>query len=168
MKTPGRATPPLDALQSLLSTARDVVDDLLRDPLLHRLIGAFYALPETHREPILRVLERDATWLRIVDEAAGATGITVRPNPHASLYLHVLDEVGPSARDVDVIRFGIERFVALFPLFFQEGVHEQWMRSAKELVAAADPEVRALGRRLAHEVLALIDEVEPKQSASGE
>ncbi len=164
MKAPDHATPPLDALQSLLSTARQVLDDLLRDPRLHRLITAFSSLPEADREPILGVLERDATWRRIVTETASTTGISVRPNPHASLYVHVLDEVQPSARDVDVIRFGIERFVELLPLFFQEGVHEQWTRSVRELIAAADPDRRNLGVRLAREVLALIADV-PEVSA---
>ena len=167
MKTDERAEPSLDALRSLLASARALVDDLTRDPLLQRLVAAFFSLPEADREPILRVLERDATWRRLVPAMAGQTGISVTPNPHASLYVHVLDEVTgepvgpvPSARDVEVVRLGIERFVPLLPLFFQEGVYEQWVRSARQLVRAAGPDLRSLGVRLAHEILALIAEAD--------
>jgi hypothetical protein len=84
------------------------------------------------------VIERDATWCKIVGETASTTGIKVHPNPHASLYVHVLDEPGPSQRDVDVISLGIARFVHLMPLFFQEGVHERWTTSARELIRVVD------------------------------
>jgi hypothetical protein len=160
MRAPDRAEPWLAELQTLLTSARGLVDDLIRDPLLERLFGAFFALPEADREPVLGVIERDATWRRVVEETSGTTGIKVRPNPHASLYVHVLDEPAPSSRDVDVIRIGIERFVHLLPLFFQEGVHEQWTRSARELIRASNADLRSLGVRLASEVLTLIAEVE--------
>jgi hypothetical protein len=154
------AAPGLAGLQAVLATARGLVDDLLHDPLLPRLLAAFSSLPEHERETILGVLERDATWRRIIADTSGPTGIGVRPNPHASLYVHVTEEPQPSARDIDVIRLGIARFLPLLPLFFQPGVHEQWTRSARELIRDAPPEVREIGARLAREVLTLIAEVE--------
>jgi hypothetical protein len=97
---------PLEALQAILATAKELLGDLASDPLLRRLLQVFAALPPADREPILRVLERDATWTRIVERSATDTGIRVRPNPHASLYVHVFDPVtrqpldpGPSERD---------------------------------------------------------------------
>src|SRR5205809_3682533 len=155
----------LDALQTLLATARGLLTDLTTDPLLERILGAFRMLPESDREPVLRVLEKDAAWRRVVEETSAATGITVCPNPHASLYVHVLDQVtgellapGPLQRDGDVIRFGIETFVRLLPLLFQEGVHAQWTAAAREIVRASDAEIRGFAVRLAREVLALVDE----------
>lgn len=150
----------LDALQTLVQAAQELADGLASDPLLERLLRAFTALAEHDREVVLKVLERDATWCRIVRETAEATGITVRPNPHASLYLHVVgqgqtDE--PLRRDVEIIRRGIETFVTLLPLFFQEEVHEQWTTSARELVRGAPPELLGYARRLAEEVVALVD-----------
>ena len=166
MSAPDPTCSSLDGLQMLIGNARELVDRLLRDPILQRLLRAFFELPEGDREPILRVLERDATWRRIVQETSGSTGIAVRPNPHASLYMHVFDEKTgqplqpePFARDVDAIRLGIEHFVHLLPLFFQEGVHDQWTRSARELIRRADPELRGYGVRLAEDVLRLIREV---------
>src|SRR5262245_59941313 len=160
MKALNRVEPSLAGLETLLASARTLVDKMIRDPLLHRLIDAFFNLPKADREPILKVVERDSAWRRIVQETSGSTGIDVRPNPHASLYMHVFDETPqPLPRDVEAIRLGIERFVHLLPLFYQEGVREQWMRSARELIIAANPELRAVGVRLAQDVMALIAEI---------
>jgi len=165
----------LATLKAVITSARELAEELVRDSVLNRLVTALMMLPAADREPILGVLERDATWRRIVEETCGATGITVRPNPHASLYVHVVDQVtgaavepGPLARDIDVIRIGIERFVQLLPLFFQDGVHAQWTSSARELIRAADADLRALGVRLAREVLALIAEADAARDAGGQ
>src|SRR5512141_752520 len=93
---PGEHAPadtPFDALHTLLATARELARRLSDDPQRERLVRAFQSLPEHDREPILQVIEKDATWRRIAGETAGATGIAVRPNPHASLYVHVLNPV---------------------------------------------------------------------------
>jgi hypothetical protein len=159
MSAKERAAPSLSALQSLLASARGIIDEMVDDPSVERLKRAFNSLPEADRQVILKVIERDATWVQIVKQTVRTTGITVHPNPHASLYVHVLDEPAPSQRDVDVIGLGIERFVQLMPLFFQEGVHEQWTSAARELIRVSDPQLRSLCVRLAREVVALVDEV---------
>jgi hypothetical protein len=148
-------TAQVETLRTVLTAASDLATSLARDPLLGRMLEVFARLPEADREPILRVLERDATWCRIVEHTADGTGIGVRPNPHASLYVHVLDQPAPLQRDVDVIRLGIERLVLMLPMLFQEGVHEQWTASAREIVRDADPEMLEYVARLAREVLAL-------------
>src|SRR5919201_3684577 len=83
----------LDALRALLTTALAELTGLASDPLMSRFRRVFLGLPEGDREIILSVLERDANWRRIVEGTSGTTGITVRPNPHASLYVHVFDQV---------------------------------------------------------------------------
>jgi hypothetical protein len=160
-----RERPPLDTLLSLLTTARAFAAQVVDDPLMERLLGAFSRLPQPDREAIVGVIERDATWCRIVEQTADTTGITVRPNPQASLYVHVLNPRtespdAPLRRDVDVIRFGIERFVHMLPFLFQDGVHQQWVASAHELIAEAEPELRAYAVRLCQEVLGLIAEAD--------
>jgi hypothetical protein len=150
----------LDALREILVTAHELATQLARDPLVERILRAFAKLPERDREPILEIIERDATWCRITEQTSGQTGITVRPNPHASLYVHVFDQVDapsePLRRDVEVIGFGIERFVQMIPLFFQDGVRQQWTASARALMRDIDPQLVEDVRRLASEVLALI------------
>jgi hypothetical protein len=158
---------PLDTLQTLLATARGLLKDLVGDPQVDRLLRAFLMLPEADREPILQVLEKDASWRQIVEQTDGATGITVRPNPHASLYVHVLDQVThrpieptPSPRDADVIRQGIDTFVQLLPLLFQDAVYAQWTAAAREIARTATAELRALAARMAREVLAIVAEID--------
>ena len=158
-----REKAPLELLLSLLTSAREFAAKVVDDPLVERLLAAFARLPAPDRECIVGVLERDSTWCRIVEQTADTTGITVRPNPQASLYVHVVapqteppDE--PLRRDVDIIRFGIERFVHMLPFLFQPGVHQQWVASARELIAQASPELREYGARMCTEVLALIAE----------
>jgi hypothetical protein len=149
-------------LKALLARAHELVTQIGNDPLTERMLKAFARLPAPDRETILRVLERDATWCRIVEQTTDTTGITVRPNPHASLYVqavgHVPDQ--PLRRDVDVIRFGIEQFVNLLPLLFQEDVHALWTISARELIRDVAPELRQHAAALAREVLALLSEAE--------
>ena len=151
----------LETLHALLASAREFAAQSADDPMIERILAAFARLPEPDRETVLGVIERDATWCRVVEQTADATGITVRANPQASLYLHVVEPTArsaeePSRRDLDVIRFGIEQFVHLLPLFFQKGVHAQWTAAARELITAADPELREYAVRLCREVLALV------------
>jgi hypothetical protein len=156
------ATTRLDALRAILVSAHELATRLSGDPFLERVLHAFTTIPEPHRDTILRVIERDATWCRIVEQTADTTGVTVRPNPHASLYVHVFGQAEvpsePLRRDVDVIRFGMERFIHLLPLVFQEGVHEQWLVAARELARDLDPELLQYLARLANEVLVLVAE----------
>ena len=156
------ATTRLDALRAILVSAHELAARLSGDPFLERVLRAFSTIPEPDRETILRVIERDGTWCRIVEQTADTSGVTVRPNPHASLYVHVFGQgevpSQPLRRDVDVIRFGMERFIHLLPLIFQEGVHEQWLVAARELAREIDPELLAYAVRLANEVLVLAAE----------
>lgn len=158
---------PLDTLQALLATARDLARGLSDDPQLERLVRAFRLFPERDREAILQVLEKDAAWRTIVERTAGATGITVVPNPHASLYVHLLHEVtdpplAPDAppRDADVIRLGVATFVDLIPLFMQDGVRAQWTAAGTEIAGAASADDRARALRLVRAVEAIILGVE--------
>ena len=152
----------LDALRAILVSAHELAVRLAADPVFERVLRVFTKIPEPDRETILRVLERDATWCRIVEQTADTTGLTVRPNPHASLYVHVFGQAEvptePLRRDIDVIRFGIERFIHLLPLLFQEGVHEQWMVAARELARDIDPALLQYVVRLARELLELVAE----------
>jgi hypothetical protein len=164
----GEQQPPLDTLRSLIDGARGLIGQLEANPLVARMLRVMEDLPPADREPIIRILEREATWCRIVDQTAVATGITVRPNPHASLYVQVLGPSEPLQRDVDVIAFGIDRFVSLVPLLFQEGVHEQWRASAYQLARGMDAEQRAGVARLAREVLSLLAEVDAERPVVGD
>ena len=100
MQPKERTPSSLSALQGLLASARGLIDQMVDDPFAERLSRVLGMIPEAHREAILGVVERDATWCKIIAETSGATGINVHPNPHASLYVHVLDDPGPSELSV--------------------------------------------------------------------
>jgi hypothetical protein len=154
----GTADAALEALQSMLAEARTLAKRLQDDPHLDRLIRAFQLFPAGDREAILQVIEKDASWRRIVEQTDGATGISVHPNPHASLYVHVLNRVGDTeARDADVIRLGVATFVQMLPFLFQESVRAQWSAAGREVARTSDGVVRGLARRLLREVEAIID-----------
>jgi hypothetical protein len=163
-RLPAAQEKPFDALQTLLATARDLAKVLTDDPQLERVVRAFRMFPEADREAILQVLEKDAAWRSIVEKTDDATGITVRPNPHASLYVHILEQTGagpePSPRDADVIRHGVETFVQMLPLLFQDAVRAQWLAAGRDLARTSGAELRALAVRLAQDVEALVAEAE--------
>jgi len=69
-------------------------------------------------------------------------------------------EPTPSPRDADVIRQGIDTFVQLLPLLFQDAVYAQWTAAAREIARTATAELRALAARMAREVLAIVAEID--------
>ena len=149
----------LDTLQTIQLSAHELAGKLAPDALTERVLRAFRRIPEPDRDIILTVIERDATWCRIAEQTASETGVSVRPNPHASLYLHIFSNTEPPSeplrRDKEVIRFEIETFVRLLPLFFQDAVHAEWSAAARELADDIDDDLRGYVRRLAAEMLEL-------------
>jgi hypothetical protein len=161
-------------LQTILASALGVVEEIIGDPLVERLLRAFAMLPSADRDAIVTVLERDAHWCRISEETQPVAGIRARVNPYGSLYVHVVDQVTgqpiepePSARDISVIRSGAERLARLLPLLVYEPVREQWTTSVRELIRASDLELRAIAARLAREVLALLEEADAEGNGAG-
>lgn len=149
--------PALEALQELLKGARTLLGSLVDDPQVQRLIEAFQQFPVADRAAILQVIEKDAAWRQIAEQTAGTTGIDARPNPHASLYVHLLEPPVAPERDPAVIRSGVEVFVRMLPLLFEDGVHAQWEAAARALAHDGDPTLMALALRLAREVIAIVE-----------
>jgi hypothetical protein len=82
----------LATLRMLLSSADDVVGQLLDHPLFPRLVRVFDRMPDEDREIILSVLEREvATRLREEESKPFGADHTAHPNPRARLYLHVYE-----------------------------------------------------------------------------
>jgi hypothetical protein len=169
-----RAERGLGALQTILASALGVVEEIIGDPLVERLLRAFAMLPSADRDAIVTALERDAHWCRISEATYPVAGIRARVNPYGSLYVHVVDQVTgqpiepePSARDISVIRSGAERLARLLPLLVYEPVRAQWTTSVRELIRASDLELRAIAARLAREVLALLEEADAEGNGAG-
>jgi hypothetical protein len=163
-----RMDKPFDALQTLLATARELANGLAGDQELERLVRAFKAFPAADREALLQVIEKDAAWRTIVENTDDTTGIRVKPNPHASLYVHVLEQADgetalvpdPTQRDADVIRQGVETFVQMLPFMFQDAVREQWLVAGRDLARSSGAELRELAVRFARDIERLATEAQ--------
>jgi hypothetical protein len=82
----------LSALTTVLETARSLVQDLQGNPLLTRLVDVFMRMPESDREVVIGAIEREVqTRLLSAEVADPLTGVALRPNPNARLYLRVVE-----------------------------------------------------------------------------
>jgi len=124
-----REQTPLEALCALLARRGDFTATFTDDPLVERILTRSPGC----RSPIARPSRRHRARRHLVPHRGADRGHDRdhrASNPQASLYIHVLgaqaeapDE--PLRPHVEVIRFGMEQFVAMVPFFFQEGVHAQ-------------------------------------------
>ena len=76
----------VDALQTLIGTATQVVDELRREGLLERLVTVLGAMLPEDREEIIQIVEHDAGLRTHVDPENVWSRFTLRPNPFAQLY----------------------------------------------------------------------------------
>lgn len=82
----------LPTLATLLHNAAERVERLLGDPLIVRLLGIFAKVPVEDRELLVGLLEREVQAKLLTDAAADSmTGLSLRPNPHARLYVRVVE-----------------------------------------------------------------------------
>jgi hypothetical protein len=83
---------PLEVLRLLLGTAAHVARDLMRDPLLERLVKIFADMPAGDREVVVGALEREVRTRLVSQQVADSlTHVELRPNPNAQLYFRVID-----------------------------------------------------------------------------
>jgi hypothetical protein len=75
----------VDALWTLLDTARGVVDELRRDGLLDSLSSVLSCMLPEDREGVLTILEHDAGGRTLVRDQIWSRFV-LRPNPFAQIY----------------------------------------------------------------------------------
>ena len=87
----------LGTLRDVLRTASTLLDQM-SDPLLDRLVRAVLRLPAPDRAVVVTVIEREADLLRLAEAADGTLTPcrSMRPNPHARLYLRVTEQPTPT------------------------------------------------------------------------
>ena len=91
------ASPRLDALQALLTSARDLARALQDDPTLARVLRALATLAPEEREILARVLERGTAQRQINDAFSRLNDVRLRINPNPRLFLRVVDTAEPVA-----------------------------------------------------------------------
>src|SRR5258705_8358982 len=145
----------LSALRGLLAAAVDLAGQIA-DPLLERLVAVFRTLPEEDREVIIGILEREAESRRMGDATAGTTGLMLRPNPYARLYVRVIAPE-PSIEQDKIIIASARAIRMLHKVI--EPIHDRWREAMLETFRGLEPEERASVVRFNRDMLAMVEEV---------
>ena len=146
----------LSALRGLLSAAVDLAGEIA-DPLLDRLVAVFRKLPEEDREVIVGILEREAESRQVGDATAGTTGLMLRPNPGARLYVRVIAPEPVTEQDKIIVASA--RAIRMLHKVI-EPIHDRWRMAMLETFRGLEPEERAAVVRFNRDMLAMVEEVE--------
>ena len=114
----------IEALKTLLDSARTIVDDLA-DGSMERALRALADLPAEERGVIALALDRAVTAWRANEAFVPLHRVQMRANPHAQLFLRVFDPVPVQA-------------------FEQSDVVPETLRIMKRLGVLIHPEARAI------------------------
>jgi hypothetical protein len=146
----------LTALRGLLGAALELATKMA-DPLLERLVTAFRRLPEEDREIVVGIIEREAESRQMGDATAGATGMALRPNPGARLYVRVIAPEPTVEQDKIIIASA--RAIRMLNKVIGP-IQERWRMAMLETFRGLAPEERAAVVRFNRDMLAMIEEVE--------
>lgn len=154
----------LSALRGLLSAAVDLAGQIA-DPLLERLIAVFRKLPEEDREVIVGILEREAESRQMGEATVGTTGLALRPNPYARLYVRVIAPE-PTVEQDKIIVASARSIRMLHKVI--EPIYDRWRDAMLETFRGLEPEERASVVRFNRDMLAMVEQVEGELARAGE
>lgn len=148
----------LPTLAALLQNAADRVDHLLNEPLLVRLLTIFAKVPADDRETLVALLEREVQAKLLTDATAGSmTGLTLRFNPNARLYVRVVDP--EPAQENEKIILASMRAMRLVSQVVAP-MRERWKTATLESLRRIDQGERDAVATFCRDVLVLVDEAE--------
>src|SRR5262249_52033858 len=133
--------------------------DITDDVTVGRLLQAFMSLPPDEREIVASVLERGAAWRRIAETAAGMTGVQLRANPNARLFLRVLEPHDPAAEiesEPPEILIGPLRIMKQAPLPRRPEIARFWHTATLQAFEMLEPGERESCVAFLRDVLALL------------
>jgi hypothetical protein len=145
----------LDTLKGLLATALDLARNLAGDPLARRLLEVFNRFPADDREFVLGVLEREADSRLIGDHSSPSTGLSLRPNPNARLYVRVIEPEPPAEEDKIIL--ASTRAIRMLHKVL-EPMHERWHLAMRESLRHLTAEERAGAVRFCRDLLAMLED----------
>jgi hypothetical protein len=150
----------LPTLAALLQDAAHRVDDILGDPLLVRLLTIFGKVPVNDREVLVGLLEREVQAKVLTDATAGTmTGLTLRPNPNARLYVRVV-ETEPAHENEKIILASMRAMRLVGQVVAP--MRDRWRAATLESLSRLEPDERTDIANFCRDVLALAAEVERK------
>lgn len=164
MSSDDRPLDTLTTLQNVVASAARLAHDLLRDPLLPRLLDVFGRMPAEDRETVLAVLDREVDLRNLARENPGgvlAGTHVIRPNPNARLYLRMVDNDPPTSSSAEAVMRGTIHATRVIHQAFEgsDDVRRTWEPAIREGLRRLDPAERAALRQAHQRMLDLVDEV---------
>jgi hypothetical protein len=153
------ASPRLDALTALLTSARELAQTLENDPTLGRVLGAFASLPPEERDILAGALERGAASRRINESFARLNGVRLRINPNPRLFVRVVDTETPTSaaglEEEDIVP-DILLLMRRVSLLLAPQAQAVWKPAAREAFDLLTSEQRDACHALVEELRALL------------
>jgi hypothetical protein len=162
-------TAQLEALRALIETAQALASEITDDATVGRLLRAFLTLPPEDRDIVACVVERGAAWHHIAEGTAELTGIRLRANPNARLFLRLVephDGTGDLEDEPPEILLGALRIMRQVPLLLRPELACLWRPAALHAFDMLEPTEREACVRFAQQLLALLGEVNATRGAS--
>ena len=164
------ASPRLDALKALITSARELAETLESDPALRRILRALAMLPPEDREILGAVLERGAARRRINESFARMNGVRLRINPNPRLFLRVMDTDAPPASpelDEEDIVPDILRLMRRVSLLLAPEAKAVWHPAVLAALEMLDPNEREQCVRFVDDVVALLASAARRDDPTG-
>jgi hypothetical protein len=146
----------LPTVATLLHDAAQRMNRLLGDDLIVRLFRIVAQIPAEDREILLGLLEREVQARLLTDAAADAlTGLSLRPNPNARLYVRVVDNT--PAPENEKIVLASTRAMRLVGQVVGP-MRERWKRAMLASLKQLDPAEQEGVIAFCRDVLDLVEE----------
>jgi hypothetical protein len=146
----------LRQLGALLEVARHITHELADDPLFARLLDVFQRMPAGDREIVIGALDREVHTRTLSQKVADdLTQIELRPNPHAKIYLRVVERA--EQNPVEMLAFlraanSIQRGI--------DALDPGWKAMVLTALRQLDPAGRASVKRFNDTITELVAEAE--------
>lgn len=153
---PGQGDDRLGTLRDVLRTASTLLDQMVADPLLDRLVRVFLRLPAPDRAVVVHAIEREADLLSLADAADGSLTPfrTMRPNPHARLYLRVTEQPTPYLSREEMMLATIRAVRTIHGSL--SDMRADWQEAVVDALRTIEPAEQAQVAEFARDILALL------------
>jgi hypothetical protein len=163
------ASPRLDALKALLTSAQELAQAIESDPAVRRVLRALASLPPEDREVLATVLERGAASQRINESFARMNGVHLRINPNPRLFVRVIDTdepADPPALDEEDIVPDVLRLMRRVGLLLAPEAQAIWHPAVAAALDMLTPKERESCLRFVDDVSALVARIAKREDGS--
>jgi hypothetical protein len=154
--------PRLDALNSVLVSAQQLIEALESDPLIGRMLAALAGLPPDDRQTLVTAIERGVAWRRVNESVSDVVGVRLRVNPNARLFVRVIDREAPKAPlppEPEDVLISILRALRRAPIVAADAARAIWEPAAAAALEMLSPEERRACVRVVRTFLALLERI---------